>query len=415
MESKRPGGFALSLPLELWQRILTFLSTKEWAKASGTCRAFRGIQLDVIDLDVKSHNALGWAGKQWHACSKLSLNLKAGFDCAYLPPEVAALGDLAVLRVFHSGVLGNSEAFPMWLGSLLSNCRALQALVLSSVQALPFLPPLLHLRHLVLTLVDFGHSLLSSLGMLHGLVSLSLEACRGQYLRCPHFDLTSLFQLKDFRIEQITPDGFGRTVLPEACAVHLVITRPQAIGNALGYGARIASIEFTDSDEEVWEWPVPLLTHCTSLQWTCRCLGSYKYPLSLSGVKFSCLRELGLKSRATIDLLIPVYVHLSVLHVCAQRVVIMCEDANAAVAKLDEFCIASVLMLHRGVLQMKTALERRGKVVVKTEHLLWDHDDRESNLCNKLHGIYLEGGLECSSGLGSCSCNACCECVCSGY
>ncbi|CAL8471270.1 g10812 [Coccomyxa elongata] len=58
MESEPSGGLPLDLPLDLWQRIFASLSTEEWAMASGTCRAFRDIELGVLDMDVSSHDAL---------------------------------------------------------------------------------------------------------------------------------------------------------------------------------------------------------------------------------------------------------------------------------------------------------------------------------------------------------------------
>lgn len=141
MESEPSGGLHLELPLDLWQRIFASLSTKEWAMASGTCRAFRGIELGILDMDVTSHGALKSAGKHWQASTKLSLDIKPPFDYNFLPTEVLALGDLKFLKVSaHSCAAGSEFAFLMWLGSFLSNCRASQVFKLDCVHALPFLP-----------------------------------------------------------------------------------------------------------------------------------------------------------------------------------------------------------------------------------------------------------------------------------
>ena len=428
MESEPSDGLYLELPSDVWERVFALLSTKEWAMASGTCRAFRGIKLGVVDMDVSSHGALRWAAKHWQASSKLSLNCKASFDYSFLPPEVLTLGDLQFLKV--SG--GSEHALPMWIGSLLSNCRALEVLMLDFVYPLPFLPPLMHLRHLMLTLPGFSCSFLTSLGMLHGLVSLSLQANKGSFVECPQIDLTSLLGLKDIRIEQIRPNG---VVLTEGCALHLVVTSPELIGDALGDCAQIASLEFHDDDEEVWRWPTPLVAHCTSLQWTSRTIGAPGVPLSLSGADFTGLRKLYLESYETIDLHIPASMHLSALHVYTLHVEITFEDVDAAVAELEEVSVAwkFLLMSTNGILKMIPALERQGKIVgyasnmhslVGYYHICHDdddsdddHDDDDSDrkLYHWLSGFYLEGGQGSSSGMGSCSCNACHQCVCSGH
>lgn len=401
-------GLHLKLPLDLWQRIFALLSPKEWAKVSGTCRFFRGIQLGVLDMHVNSHNALRWAGKHWQASVRLGLVFKSGFEFSCLPPEVLALGNLQLLRV---SAVTTDEACPMWLGSLLTSCKALQVLFIDCGYALPFLPPLMHLRHLVLILPAFSGSVLMGIGMLHGLVSLSLEASKGsRIIECPQIDVASLMQLKDICIERIKPNGI---VLPEDCALHLVssYSRSVLMGDALGNSARIASLKYCDKHGEFSSWPTSLMAHSTSLHWSVRRLGTAESPLPLPDANISCLRELCLESSTSIHLHIPASVHLTALHISAQDVTIRCEDADAAVAELAGFSVAFVSLLGFGVMQMQAAFERQGRVVRYRDsaYLQLFGDALWSERCV---GIYLEGSRESYfSPHWSCSCNACQYCV----
>ncbi|BDA45927.1 hypothetical protein COCOBI_08-0190 [Coccomyxa sp. Obi] len=52
------------LPEEIWLRISSMLSTREWAGASGTCRALQQMQLEGIDI-VTSCTELDYSALKW--------------------------------------------------------------------------------------------------------------------------------------------------------------------------------------------------------------------------------------------------------------------------------------------------------------------------------------------------------------
>ncbi|BDA43856.1 hypothetical protein COCOBI_05-0360 [Coccomyxa sp. Obi] len=65
-QTLRPA--APHLPIELWHRIASHLSTKEWARASGTCRQLRQLQQEHLNIRARSADgsisALLWLAKQ---------------------------------------------------------------------------------------------------------------------------------------------------------------------------------------------------------------------------------------------------------------------------------------------------------------------------------------------------------------
>ena len=72
----------VSLPIELWQKIASSFTIKEWVKTCGTvCRAFNQLQPKYmhffIRLDKRGNAALRWAGNHWGEPQWISLGFRS--------------------------------------------------------------------------------------------------------------------------------------------------------------------------------------------------------------------------------------------------------------------------------------------------------------------------------------------------
>ncbi|BDA45935.1 hypothetical protein COCOBI_08-0270 [Coccomyxa sp. Obi] len=172
---RRPPTAFPHLPEEIWLRIASLLSTKEWAGASGACRALQQLQLEHIDMAATSaqdySSALDWLKRRMGSAKSAALDgwpvsNDAQADCgqqinlavqAQLNPTL--LPRLAVLRAkieLPQGVPKYSEEFrkePREFASILR-----QAVNLSMVElvcgSIPFLPEMASLKHLALSVED---------------------------------------------------------------------------------------------------------------------------------------------------------------------------------------------------------------------------------------------------------------------
>ena len=71
------------LPEHLWEHVFSFLKLKEWAAASGACRAFNLLQPEKIDAYIstnpyeKSVN-LSWVAAHWRRARTINLEFNLG-------------------------------------------------------------------------------------------------------------------------------------------------------------------------------------------------------------------------------------------------------------------------------------------------------------------------------------------------
>lgn len=60
-----------NLPNEIWQQIASYLTLREWAQFSGTCKATWSLQLQ--DIEILKQDCIGAAGTPLHKQPQFSL------------------------------------------------------------------------------------------------------------------------------------------------------------------------------------------------------------------------------------------------------------------------------------------------------------------------------------------------------
>ena len=69
-----------ALPIEIWTLVCDFMSTKDWARARGTCRSMAKVLPRRIMLEPTRRRHFEWLVKQWGEAEGLKLEL----DCSHL-------------------------------------------------------------------------------------------------------------------------------------------------------------------------------------------------------------------------------------------------------------------------------------------------------------------------------------------
>ena len=165
-----------SLPTELWAKVTGFMSTKVWAKASGTCRAMSAVEMQKIRLFVTQQGIARWLAAQWGGARIIELYLGKDTTMPWcIPRDCPPLSSLLVLRLDCASEL--SLAAGQWLTWLLLRSTNLTDLVVRCQSGLA-IPPLSNLLHLNLTCVEFSTAVLHPIQQLSQLKTLRLKSSK---------------------------------------------------------------------------------------------------------------------------------------------------------------------------------------------------------------------------------------------
>ncbi len=158
------------LPSELWALVAQYLSTRDWAGCSGTCKATDAIQPLKISLQKSEWPALRWLIKHYHSAEMMSLDVQgSGWQSALEHADLGA-GPVQLQRL---SVNSGAQLLAESLSSFVSSQANLQVLHLISI-TLPNMSALGHLKHLVLGRTSLDSVALESLSALQSLETLSL-------------------------------------------------------------------------------------------------------------------------------------------------------------------------------------------------------------------------------------------------
>lgn len=169
------------LPEELWRIISHHMSTKDWARASGTCAALQKLQLKRIDCSV-AHNrltedAVVWLVKHWADVSFADFCKLSASGNAVLQITVATnatcdgMQKVATIWETRSPDPGTLSCAGMC--SLLERMEDVTCLKLSSGVDPPFVQ-MAHLKHLILDIGKFRSGWHRAVQQLHCLETLHI-------------------------------------------------------------------------------------------------------------------------------------------------------------------------------------------------------------------------------------------------
>ena len=224
-----------SLPTELWAKVAGFMSNKDWAKASATCRATKAVEMQKIYLSVMQPGVVRWLAAHMGGARIIELYLGENKGMPWcIPRDSPPLSLLLVLRV-HSirafslenghRVSEFSLAARQWLTWMLLRSTNLTNLDIACQRGLA-IPPLRNLLHLNLTCVKFSTAVLHPIQQLSQLKTLRLKSSKNagsdDGLFRDTLDLTGLQLLDRVSIEHM----WLRVLCRGGCLVHLLAFLP---------------------------------------------------------------------------------------------------------------------------------------------------------------------------------------------
>ncbi|BDA43736.1 hypothetical protein COCOBI_04-7510 [Coccomyxa sp. Obi] len=155
------------LPDHLWSMIAGIVGPKDWARVSGTCKAFHRTQFRLIEVQSNRLDELVWLSKRWRTAQALliqpsSLEGNSASADAEILELMSAAGALWPHNLRHLSVhapVGVNytifTAVPQWVQQVLSNTHKLEVLVLNGVWPVPVAQiPMTALKHLAMTATD---------------------------------------------------------------------------------------------------------------------------------------------------------------------------------------------------------------------------------------------------------------------
>jgi len=172
---------------ELWIHISSHMSTKEWAKASGACKALWQVQPECIRArvprDISTTDALTWLINHWDYASSVDFSkVYEGGDVIFrvaLATRASSKGVQKVLRVWASRSAPEMFSSHRILGSLLERANRLTCLKFSakSDPACLNMSHLTCLKHLILDISVYKSGLQWTLQHLPCLETLHMGMC----------------------------------------------------------------------------------------------------------------------------------------------------------------------------------------------------------------------------------------------
>ena len=200
---------APQLPCEVWSLISEPLTTKEWARASGTCKATAAVKPRILIHMPKDHDELKWICSRWAEAGSLGLDLRT-----------SGLLEPATVRMMISSLqqMPNMHAQQLALSCRTAQCAGVQyvqkllaaapnlCMLSLNTACIPALPALQNLRHLHLQarrVMSIQSS--RSLSGLRALETLSIEIFHVSEGSPARIDLEGYSHLQAVSLVKVTP------------------------------------------------------------------------------------------------------------------------------------------------------------------------------------------------------------------
>ncbi|BDA51178.1 hypothetical protein COCOBI_18-0540 [Coccomyxa sp. Obi] len=309
------------LPMDIWQKVSSFMSVREWAQASGTCKDVCRAPLLVVKLvrdPVRKARKYSVAGLQWAAKRSGEAHVLILAEVALSASPVEATDALVQLatnaRSLQEALIDPTERHTATFtieqreemaqkvaAQLAASAPQLRVLRCRArdLQSFPVFPSLKHLMldlrnsslregaGTLTALVNLETLHLRTPGESHahlyepgdegpgdeeGLGGLGFEAFRAQPFDCPNLDLSSLGRLHSLFLENITPAGI---MVCTGCGVHVALIgghcRTHPVWGVLGQVGdslrSLTGLEFSESEEGGDRQPLPrVLTEAPRLE-----------------------------------------------------------------------------------------------------------------------------------------------------
>ena len=212
---------ALQLPCEIWSLISEPLTTKEWARASGTCKATAAVKPRILIHVPKDHAELKWICSRWAEAGSLGLDLRTH---GLLEPATVQMmiSSLQHMPSMHAQQLALScrtaqSAGVQYVQKLLAAAPNLCMLSLNTA-CIPALPALQNLRHLHLKArrvlaIQSSRSLIG----LRALETLSIEILQVVEGSPARLDLEGYSHLQAVTLVKIIPRRLQLPALRSLC------------------------------------------------------------------------------------------------------------------------------------------------------------------------------------------------------
>ncbi len=429
---------SVDLPEPVWAAIASHMALKDWAKAAGTCKRSIGVQLHTVNIppdtppagDSFCYRSVGVSQYCKYVCflvagvfrmCSLDLAVRWGGPAGVVW-ATKRMGALRVLRSYENGFLGLADAATQGQDNILKDLQQLEICALdadisdvldstapqfmwllscaqkltvlsASLEALPWLPPLLQLKHLVLRCEQHTFGALRNA---RNLETLSLSA--GEYTRASILQLDSLASLRVVALHKIRPSGI---YLPEACYLHISgleeVLDPSKKGAWNGAITNLSSFGFSCSYRKISRLPgcfahLQKLTFVTLELGQC---GSSEHFLSLDGL--GNVRKLRVSGKK-LYLNVPSEVSWESVDFVGKRIL------DIAFADLEAFaCTVSMCILQYGapmgscLSTLRSTLAARG--------VGWHTRKQKSGLC------VFQYPVKIAANAFGCECGACMECL----
>lgn len=204
------------LPEELLLEVVSNLSSREWAKARGSCRRFSELQPRKIALAPANMAMVRWCTSLWRRTSSIALHLYqlelSSSELSQILERGASQLEQSRITELHLEGLGavGAECESMaWLDNILMGAYNLQRLILGA-KSINMLPKFSHLQHVVLQFEsEMSEQACSSLqGLVHlETISMKCTSFFEHSVRMPAIDLRGCNSLKAAYFDAVAPDA----------------------------------------------------------------------------------------------------------------------------------------------------------------------------------------------------------------
>lgn len=212
---------APQLPCEVWSLISEPLTTKEWARASGTCKATAAVKPRILIHMPKDHAELKWICSRWAEAGSLGLDLRTPGLLEFATVHMI-IRSLQQMPSMHAQQLALSchtaqSAGVQYVQKLLAAAPNLRMLSLNTA-CIPALPALQNLRHLHLKARRVLSSQSSrSLSGLRALETLSIEILQVIKGSPARIDLEGYSHLQAVTLVKIIPRRLHLPAIRSLC------------------------------------------------------------------------------------------------------------------------------------------------------------------------------------------------------
>ena len=287
----------ITLPVEVWKEVADCMSTLEWARASGTCRAMFQVQPRRIVCQERWRHTpehllvmAQWCINHWREAEKIGIHFGDVHPCFLyeLMIDVSPSEHLQQVAFDFSlsreaegkyDSMGADKIAPLWLVPFLTQAQHMKALCLEGISGvLPDLPLLDKLVHLAVGLRrPLGKDACNALQTLQSLETLCLDvkfvsSQDNDAVEISGLDFTVCSKLRTVRLMMLEPE-FLR--LPPSCS--LSVTRDILWMDESKWQARAGLISACSlranayNEVDVWEkYRCPALAMGPDLLWLSR-------------------------------------------------------------------------------------------------------------------------------------------------